>query len=449
MQCHCGAANCSGWIGLKPSAEDDTSPKGGKNQKGKKGKKRKKEEAALEPPAVDADVDVSRQRADGAAVLATEGGDEVDGAEEVQPPPAKRAKPKKPKYLRRVEEPVADEDLEAGAADAGAPVPEVADPRRHVADAQLHSFGAPLPNVWVMKATGAWEEFEEKRAEEERARQEIEAAELRRVEAKRAANLRLAVREWAEQPLLACVRECHVHRFSAAGTVEELRDRIARHVVDGPEGLAEEERAGLDDEVIAVMTATLKKELQKLNMKMVQAACRERFIWPGGHMPQLRDRLVRFDTGLPLSEAELVADDGTADQEQPLEESEDEDERAARLELLAERRAAAAAFRALTPEQQAAVKAAEVEAKAEDRRQLAATRAARRAAPPELPAAADGEGPVQLVDYKLPRQLSDGWKHAANDPDKRRPGTGLPTEPELRSWNRAAQAAYWDFRFRQ
>eukprot|EP01051_Picozoa_sp_SAG22_P025010 SAG22_NODE_7204_length_762_cov_1.162896_1_plen_216_part_10 len=55
----------------------------------------------------------------------------------------------------------------------------------------------------------------------------------------------------------------------------------------------------------AALTAARRKELGTLRIRAAQAACRARRIWPGGNAWELRDRLLRFDTGQPLEDDEL------------------------------------------------------------------------------------------------------------------------------------------------
>eukprot|EP01050_Picozoa_sp_SAG11_P028406 SAG11_NODE_7577_length_1126_cov_1.454722_3_plen_103_part_01 len=93
-----------------------------------------------------------------------------------------------------------------------------------------------------------------------------------------------------------------MHGVSAEGGTAELCERVARCEVEGVESLGE---SRLDEGAMAIYVAALQKQFKVFSLKAAIAACRERGIWPGGHAPELRDRLVRYDSGAALSADEL------------------------------------------------------------------------------------------------------------------------------------------------
>ena len=167
MESKCGAANCSGWIGLKPKQEEAAPPVTKKRKKSKAKKdKEKAANTAEEPIAAQGDAAAQAAASADAASSSTAMDVAVEEGLEKQPDeadatatPAAPKEKRKPKYLRRAHDSDCDAEAEPDEMDGTS---AVAQPLVG-ADIQLHNFGEPLPNVWAMKATGEWEAYEAKR----------------------------------------------------------------------------------------------------------------------------------------------------------------------------------------------------------------------------------------------------------------------------------------------
>ena len=444
MPCLCGASLCSGFIGLKPKAL--TSPTG---EPPKKKRRQKKASLKTEPAA-----EASPAEADGAVADAAEGesqGGDDDGDDDAEP-----AKPKgkrKPKYLTRA--PTDSADADAAESKEGEVDESEVSPVFVGAEIQLHSFGEPLPNVWAMKATGEWDAFEAKRAEQERKKELFQENIQKREDAKVRALERQARAYWDQQSVFGLRRGCWERGLPPSGNDEELLSRILAFDYPGSDGV----KPTLWDEVVRNKeTAKIKKQWLKAGLNVAIKGLRERKVWPGGHLPQLRDRLVRYDTGGALTEEEQQDYEELLEEQEEEESSEEEIDSEEEREIEAEKerkRKEREAWKKLTSEEQAAFKAAEKEkAKAERKAQLEALHERMqtlRKSPPET----ETSGSVDpLVDGKLPKAMTDGWA-ATSMSLCSKPGikkgvekVPFPTAEEIGQWSREAICVFWEVRFK-
>lgn len=312
------------------------------------------------------------------------------------------------------------------------------------ADVQLHSFGEPLPNVWAMKATGEWEEFEAKRLEQQRQREEWKELE-RRKSAARLERLDRQSRDfWSAQNILACRRGCWERGLLVGGGLDTLQARIVNFdsaTNKGEDTAAWAERWAEPERSAA--KAKIRKAWSKSGLNVALKACHERHIWPGGHLPELRDRLFRYDTGEALSiEEQQEKETSSESDDEP--DSEEEREKQNQRE---KRRKELAAWKAMTPEQQAAAKeAAKLAAKEAKQRQLQELRAKMHKLRSELPAVAHGANDPR-VEGKMPFRWAGGGK-AAGASAGCLDTTMMPSEHELRGWLPDAQRAFWEMRWK-
>ena len=470
MPCLCGAANCSGWIGMKPKQLESPTA----NQLPPKKKRRTKaKNSAASPPSDGADGKASPEED-----RLSHGDADGEGA---AAPKQKR----KPKYLMRLIDENGDDNA-AEASDDSKATEHALDGESEVsqplvgADIQLHSFGEPLPNVWAMKATGEWEAFEAKRAEQERKKELIRENERKRLEAKLRVAERKAREFWAAQNVFGLRRGCWERRLAPHGDSEQLRARIL--AFEFPATLETAEGNGTvaacaaspslwDERERAKSAAAIKKDWSKVGLNPAIKGCRERRIWPGGHLPELRDRLIRFDTGQPMSEAELQDYESAEESEEESEEEEIDSEEERALEAEKERkRKEREAWKKLTPAEQAALKAAEKErVKAERKAQVEALhermRTLRQSPPEKCLSATTGKvDPLEsgltaasaAQKKQFPKEWVDGWAAStvAFLGVPRKKGSGgtaarpLPASEELGEWTREALAAFWEVRFK-
>ena len=423
MPCLCGAANCSGWIGLRPQKQ---SPAGEEPpQKKRKGKKKSSPKAASPTAA------------------SPPGEKDAEGSGDIEKPR------RKPKYLQRVQGDQGDEALVSKDGDGEMEGDSEVSQPLVGADIQLHSFGEPLPNVWAMRATGEWDAFEAKRAEQERKREEYRENERKREEAKNRAIERKVRAHWDAQHIFACRRGCWERGLDPRGELEALRARVIAFDTPGDDA---NKPVLLDEKERNKMAARIKKQWSSAGLNPTIKACKERKIWPGGHVPQLRIRLTRYDTGQTLTPEDLQEYE-SSESESSEEELDSEEER----EIAAEkerRRKELAEWKKMTPEQQAAARAKKKEeAKAERKarqEELQERMKTLRKAPPVF----ETTGEVDpLVDGKLPKDWLDGWSTTCgalvvkSGPKKRKIGVPLPSSEELRKWTRGAICVFWEKRW--
>jgi hypothetical protein len=499
MPCLCGAPTCSGWIGMKPKEIESPSAQGPAKKKRRTKKSSPKTDATAAAASPDGEGSAAT---DGASAEGAEGADGAGPAEggDDSAATAAEAAPKqkrKPKYLMRLggdDAAHGDDDPSAAAKDGDdltmmAGDSEISQPLVG-ADIQLHSFGEPLPNVWAMKATGEWDAFEAKRAEQERKKELIKENERKKIEAKVRAAERQAREFWAEQNILGLRRGCWERGLPPHGEdEEELLGRVL--AFDYPAAAAEpgskaSAAAGAavgeagplrpelwDESERDKAAAAIKKHWAKAGLNPAIKGCRERRIWPGGHLPQLRDRLIRFDTGQPMSEAELQDYESEGEAEESAEEEEIDSEEEREIEAEKERkRKEREAWKKLTPEEQAAFKAAEKErAKAERKAQLEALhermRTLRKSPPTACldeaagtvdPLVAAGAATATNKQQQFPKEWMEGWaattmalwgkKLTGKSKKQKVTARPLPTTEELREWTREALAVFWELRFK-
>ena len=100
---------------------------------------------------------------------------------------------------------------------------------------------------------------------------------------------------WAEENLLGCQRGCWERGLIATGDEAMMRARIMQF----EEG---DESSHLMDEAEKIeLRSRIKNLWAKAGLNNALKACKDRRIWPGGHLPEMRDRLFRYDTGEQLS----------------------------------------------------------------------------------------------------------------------------------------------------
>lgn len=386
---------------------------------------------------------------------------------------------RKPKYLRRVSNSiVVDEDSSRD--DGGANVQDITTDEMDgtstvsqplvSADIQLHSFGEPLPNVWAMKATGEWEAYEAKRADQQRIRNEWQERERVRQEKWKELSLKKIRVFFDTQNAFGCRRGCWERRLIDSGDEASMRERIINYEAGNTETNL------MDDSERQAKFKKIKQDWAKVGLNVALKACRDRRIWPGGHLPELRSRLTRFDTGEPLGANELREPES---EEEESEEDELDSEEEFELERQREaRKQELARWKALTPEQQAAEKKAkEQKAKEEKKRlldELKERRRQLRSSPPEAcefstgtidpletvaPAAAASAHPSSasgVLRRTFPASTLEGWRltgvcagEVGTKPKNPKVvAVPLPSEVELRSWVLEAQEAFWEARWK-
>lgn len=471
MPCLCGAANCSGWIGMKPKELESPTT----NQPPKKKRRTKAKKSAASPTGDELDVKASDTHLDKGV-----SGDGDDAS--TKSPKQKR----KPKYLMRLVDDVDEDAASSEKTEMLGREIEILEGESEVsqplvgADIQLHSFGEPLPNVWAMKATGEWEAFESRRAEQERKKELIKENERKKEEAKQRAAERKAREFWDAQTVFGLRRGCWERGLVPHGEPEKLLARILAFDYpamvettgddNGSIGSSAATPSLWDESERAKAAAAIKKQWSKVGLNPAIKGCRERRIWPGGHLPELRDRLLRFDTGQSMSEAELQEFESEAEEESDEEEIDSEEEREIEAEKERKRKEREA-WNKLTPAEQAAFKAAEKErAKAERKAQLEALHERMRTlrqSPPEacLNATTGKVDPLQTVTSgkrQFPKEWVDGWAATAmalwgkaKSAGKSKKGASstvaarpLPSNQELMEWTPEALSVFWEVRFK-